>query len=359
MLNSMATISALNFRRPIAISADGRSVVGEMSAGDPAIWNPQQGYTRLGDIDPRGISGDGLLVVGTGLDRMAAYWTASTGIRPLPVVSAARKEGSAYGASRDGSIIVGSQDYRPCLWRNQKEPHVLSGEVGQMTAVSADGSTAAGTIRRASPPYPDGNDTAAVFSNRDLIVLKCGYFPYVTYAHHPTAISPDATAIVGYTSLGRGSVGDSGGYDTARAGDHDQALRCSKGPLGWSKMVPVKEETFETLAGRDRYSKDAPGACRALGASNRGQAIVGFLTSRDVISGERSRAAFYWTPRYKMQNVRALLVSAGTSGADGWELLEATALSADGRTIVGVGYDPAGEARSWIAHLDIAEVRWQ
>ncbi len=44
------------------------------------------------------------------------------------------------------------------------------------------------------------------------------------------------------------------------------------------------------------------------------------------------------------------------SSLTGWTLSEATAISADGTTIVGQGYNPDGNTEAWMASMDSAAV---
>jgi hypothetical protein len=50
-----------------------------------------------------------------------------------------------------------------------------------------------------------------------------------------------------------------------------------------------------------------------------------------------------------MQNLRELLIAGGATGLTGWTLTQASAISADGRVIVGYGRNPAGNTEAWIA----------
>jgi probable HAF family extracellular repeat protein len=72
-----------------------------------------------------------------------------------------------------------------------------------------------------------------------------------------------------------------------------------------------------------------------------------------VIIGRRRSAlgdeAFRWTSGGGMQNLRELLIDGGAAGLTGWRLTEATAISADGRTIVGYGRNPLGRTEAWLA----------
>ena len=61
--------------------------------------------------------------------------------------------------------------------------------------------------------------------------------------------------------------------------------------------------------------------------------------------------AFLWTSAGGMQNLGELLLSGGATGLTGWRLNIANAVSADGRTIVGYGTNPAGNQEAWAATI--------
>jgi probable HAF family extracellular repeat protein len=94
---------------------------------------------------------------------------------------------------------------------------------------------------------------------------------------------------------------------------------------------------------------DLPGGSDswASGVSADGSVVVGFGTDAD---GEK---AFIWDPEHGMRDLFTVLVTEqGLGGAlTGWTLLEATAISADGRTIVGYGFNPAGQVEPWRVQL--------
>src|SRR5262249_39148566 len=85
----------------------------------------------------------------------------------------------------------------------------------------------------------------------------------------------------------------------------------------------------------------------AFGVSANGKVVVGVGLSAD---SAESRQAFRWTAATGMQSVKALLQAAGVN-IPGWQLFEATAVSADGTKIVGNGRDPNGRFQAWIADL--------
>ena len=79
----------------------------------------------------------------------------------------------------------------------------------------------------------------------------------------------------------------------------------------------------------------------ALGVSGDGAIVVG----RDAALG-----AFVWSTARGMRPVRGALEELGVS-LGGWTLVAAVGISADGRTIVGNGVNPANQTEAWIAFL--------
>jgi probable HAF family extracellular repeat protein len=63
------------------------------------------------------------------------------------------------------------------------------------------------------------------------------------------------------------------------------------------------------------------------------------------------KEAFLWTSDGGMQNLRELLIAGGATGLAGWTLTQASAMSADGSTIVGFGRNPAGNQEAWVASI--------
>ena len=94
---------------------------------------------------------------------------------------------------------------------------------------------------------------------------------------------------------------------------------------------------------------DLPGepfASGAFGVSANGTVVVGIGNfDEPMMMGE----AFVWTSAWGMVNLRDLLIQQGATGLSGWTLGIATGISADGRTIVGFGINPAGDTEAWIA----------
>jgi hypothetical protein len=56
-----------------------------------------------------------------------------------------------------------------------------------------------------------------------------------------------------------------------------------------------------------------------------------------------------------MRSLKDELINEGATNLTGWTLTQATGVSTDGRTIVGVGTDPAGHYEAWLARLSPAD----
>lgn len=96
--------------------------------------------------------------------------------------------------------------------------------------------------------------------------------------------------------------------------------------------------------------EEGPGGLRvheARDVSADGSTIVG-IGYRDAT---REHEAFIWNPSSGTQSLKQLLVNSGAS-VHRWKLIGAQGISGDGTTIVGYGTNPDGYQEAWIARLD-------
>jgi len=86
------------------------------------------------------------------------------------------------------------------------------------------------------------------------------------------------------------------------------------------------------------------GEARAVSAN--GDVVVGV---GNAMSSEET--AFLWTNGSGLLNLKDYLVANGVTNLTDWTLTSANGVSADGRTLVGNGINPAGQGEGWIASL--------
>ena len=85
----------------------------------------------------------------------------------------------------------------------------------------------------------------------------------------------------------------------------------------------------------------------AMDVSGDGSVVVG----RGVNPVTTSGAAFYWTPEVGMVDLRDLLIFGGATNLDGWRLISAEGISADGRKVVGTALDSSGGSQAFVATI--------
>jgi len=101
---------------PFGQAANGFVLVGTFYGGGALHWMPTSGTTAIGALEGVASSRDGSIIVGNALDQAgrenAAIWTGGTSWRVLGSLSPAAQQcdmllSSAYGVSGDGSVVVG------------------------------------------------------------------------------------------------------------------------------------------------------------------------------------------------------------------------------------------------------------
>jgi uncharacterized membrane protein len=109
-------------------------------------------------------------------------------------------------------------------------------------------------------------------------------------------------------------------------------LRHFAGPL--RKEPPVLEETEGIFS---------TGVAKATSAD--GSTIVGYAFN---YSDPR---AFIWDVDNGIRDLKQALLELGVDEVSDWTLSEATDISANGQTIVGVGVNPTGRTQAWAVRL--------
>jgi probable HAF family extracellular repeat protein len=321
------------------VSADGSVIVGTSnpyyySGGQAFRWTAGSGMVGLGYLpgdtysSVTGINADGSVIVGqstTASGSQAFRWTAGTGMVGLGYLPGGTNS-STTGVSADGSVIVGSgsstsgnQAFRWTAGSGMVGLGHLPGDMNSSTTgVSADGSVIVGASDSAS-----GTQAFRWTAGSGMVGL--GHLPGDMYSS-TTGVSADGSVIVG------NSVSASG----------VQAFRWTAG----SGMVGLGYP---------------PGG--------NSSSAVGVSADGSIVIGDNTR----WTTGSGMQSLWDVLV---TNGMDpDWNLypLGATAISADGNTIVGgsdipegfvatlpglIGVSPALNINSWSSAAHQLVLSW-
>ena len=315
------------------ISDDGAVVVGESRTAngiEAFRWTAATGMVGLGDLggaesvsSALAVSANGLVVVGGSQSPLSGdqvepfRWTEATGMVGLGDLPGGVYAGAASGVSGDGSIVAGSSasDVSPFIgeafrWTEATGLVALgvfpgSGNPTSVPwALSADGTVAAGWsfefVHRKAFRWSEAEGMVAL-----------GDLPAFVGESWATGVSADGSVIVGFGSgLGRTSF-----RWTAATGVVDLER-----PPGWS---------FN----------------RAWAVSADGSVVVGDAHIGNMVP-------VLWDESHGWRSLVDVLVELGLGPEmAGWNLEQATAVSADGLTVVGLGFNPAGNAEAWMADL--------
>ena len=311
------------------ISADGSTAVG---SGDTATfiegfrWTASGGLTMLGLLPGGSISfanavnSDGSVIVGFAsssnfANDEAFRWTQSGGMVGLGTLGG--NYSSAQGVNGDGSVVVGQSNmangaleaFRWTQSSGMVGLGFLPGGVNSVAnGVSGDGSVVVGSSIAIS------TYSQAFRWTQNTGMIGLGFLPGDSYSS-AYAISADGSVIVGGSRLNSNP-------------DNGQAFRWTQSG-GMVGLGTLPGGTFS----------------EASAVNSDGSVVVGTSQSSQAPGGE----AFRWTGATGMRSLTALLTASGVNVA-GWQLTQASGVSADGNVIVGYGIDPSGQLEAWIAH---------
>ncbi|MBL8201466.1 MAG: hypothetical protein JNK40_10875 [Chromatiales bacterium] len=344
------------------VSADGSTVVGSgtTQVGAQAFrWTAATGMQSLGSVKPgsqtiaRGVSADGTTVVGldVGSGTSEAFsWSATGGMSGLGSLPPGAFTEGAWEVSADGNIAVGLSGGMPQAVRYEGGTitglgYLPGGEQSGAFGISADGRVIVGFSDFELEIPGDGGEGGGstffrgeeAFRWQDGQMSGLGDLPGGTFFSRAYSASADGSVIVGYSRAGELIDGGEGGFFERT---FDQAFR-------WT------EATGMVGLGVGTANPDGGGS-RALDVSGDGQVIVGSASVGGEFTGG---SAAIWMGDQGPLQLFGLLVAQGATGLDGWTLVSAEAVSADGLTIVGWGYTNANpESQAWVARLDATVV---
>lgn len=317
-----------------AVSRDGSVVVGESlsSNGTEGFRWTNGSLSGLG-TNPDGsfptystaASGDGTVVVGqsvTPTGYQAFRWTADGGMVGLGYRVGSVGWSYASGVSADGSVVVGmspNSNYQEAFRWTAATGMIGLGDLpggtqySSAAAVSADGGVVVGWSQSANSSSGLSEYGEAFRWTQADGMVGLGDLPGGGFRSAARAVSADGSVVVG-------------------AGETSDCLLAFR----WTSSLGM--QPLGDLPG---------GSCssQAYGASADGSVIVGRS------SGENGLRAFIWDPQNGMQDLTSVLISDYGLNLNGWDyLMEATGVSNDGRTIVGMGYRGFG-LEGWVAHV--------
>jgi len=303
----------------LSMTSDGKVLVGtDIFGGNAFRWSKGRGTQFLGDAGGQvSISRDGSTIVGD-IPRhghtTAAIWRGGTRWQSLggyPGSDGCPDLSDAYAVSNGGSSVVGlgwdgchATGFRWTASTGMQSLGSLDGQASRANDVSADGSVIVGW-----DDAPDGSRRGARWVRGTESLLGTPSL----YLGSAEATTPNGNVVVGQEA-GKGDV-------------HKQAYRWTKSKGG---------RLLGKLPGGGAFS-----VASGLGVTDDGKVVVGF-------SGGAFRDAFVWTKQTGMLKLQDYLAGLGVRGMDGWRLDTAIAISGDGSTIAGWGYNPDGRVQSWI-----------
>jgi uncharacterized membrane protein len=313
-----------------------------------------------------GISRDGTTVVGGSASPDGFFeafrWTVASGIEGLGF-PAGKVNSEAFGANQNGSVVVGSglgefaTAPRGARWSEGAGWELLRDGAEDFNAVqargiSADGNTLAGAIQ-----FVGGIRIEAVLWTPTTGIQRLGLLD--GNATTATDVSADGTVVCGYALLETGErqgvrwTSDSGLEALPFLDGTDCCV---------AQRVSADGRTIVGLCGPENDPEAVLWDSRGVvGLGDLPDGIGSFL---EAVSGDGSVAvggagdtqgdqrAAIWTAATGMQDLRAVLVGLGLeTELEGWFLVEANAISSDGRALAGVGIDPQGRQQGFVATL--------
>lgn len=311
------------FSQANGISADGTTVVGASTTEDSWLWSyrwtESSGMVALPKTSPgdvpqsqaHSVSANGGIIIGLEYNFLSTgtkgyRWTSSGGVVLLPYLAGFPDNnfGTAEAISADGSVVAGSGP-TPFRWTEsggtQTIPLLGSDDFGFAHGISSDGSIIVGSSGFSNPQAYRWSEQTGT---QGLII--------------PGADWSDAMGICGNGSTIVGVFG--------------QTASSTQSAFAWTELgvlsltsLSMAEGTFTSV----------------IAASETGMWAVGESDGKATLWNTTTGAV--WDLN---------VVIAGQSDFDGWQLQNATGISADGKKIVGNGMNENGHLEAWMIDLN-------
>lgn len=341
----------------------------------PAIAQSFQGIGELqGGVNQSvvlGVSGDGQVVVGESSSesgREAFHW------RDGVFTSRGEFDGGEFSsvtraASFDGSVVVGARwtadfEQEAFLFADGAMHGLGDIEGGPFVSgandVSADGRVVvvSATI---GPESPEFDLRSEAFRWENGVMTGLGRLRGTQFSR-AFGVSADGTVIVG-DSFSRSGSGRSEAFRWKNGLMHGLGTLAPDGGSGAADIsangrVIVGHSSsvsrgFEAFRWKDGVmtSLGIPGGGNdftyATAVSANGSIIVGSGESEQT----SATAAYIWDAAHGARVLADVLRDDYEVTTDGWQLLEATGVSDDGKTIVGYGKNPNGDFEGWVVRV--------
>lgn len=307
------------------ISSDGHVIVGKIGPTQAFRWTAAGGLVLLGQLPGGAFSGaggtslDGNVVVGQAGSPQypngeCFHWMAASGMIALGNLPGALN-GAANGLSLDGSVAVGVSIFlgraEPIIWTPLIGLVSLGGLPGQAIDGSAFATNADGSVVVGRSAF--GNVAQAFRWTAQSGMTPIGLLPGADWSS-ASDVSADGNVIVGRSSSTLSSYGE--------------AFRWTR-TAGMVGLGDLPTGNFDSHA-------------RSVSAS--GLVVVGYgRTSFNI-------EAVFWDPSGAGPiRISDYLSALGVTAHQGWVLVSAEGVSADGLKIIGNGINPAGQYQAWLA----------
>ena len=341
-----------------------------------AALSPSTGYAQSfqplgvvpgGDSEARGISADGLVVVGCsgsacGSPSQAIRWKADGSSAGLGFLSG-YPDSFANAVSAGGSVVVGAstsnvagQAFRWTAVGGMTALGFLPGNTqSQALSVSADGSVVVGYSSQ------NGGVSPQAFRWTAAGMVGLGFLPG-NNSSSATGVSADGSVVVGNsfvgssnqafrwtTSGGMAALAPAAGYSIGYASGVSADGSAVVGVSYVASLSQNQASRWTAATGTVGLGYLSGGTASFANAANAdGSVVVGASN----VNGGAQYQAMRWTAALGLQPVQGIL-TAGGFDTSGWQLNIANGVSADGTVIVGTGPDPNGRTNGWIARIPV------
>lgn len=322
------------FSAALGVSSDGSTIVGMSKSSasgtrtEAFVWTRAHGLEALGDL-PGGVftsaagavSGNGSVIVGISESESgteAFRWTRGSGLVGLGDLPGGQSNSGARGISDDGSVVVGSTNvaagFGAFRWTATNGMQLVGGGdlAGGAFNGSAQSASTDGSIIYGSGAISSGAATFRWTTSSGFTIV--GELAGGAVFSEPLGASPDGRFCVGRSSS---SASGANGFEAFR---YDAVTRQTIG------LGDLAGGIFSSIA--QDVSAD-------------GSIVVGSATT------DRGEEAFMWDGLHGMRLLADVATEYGLH-LEGWTLISANGISADGRVIVGGGINPQGHNEAWM-----------